>query len=254
MYPGLTAYEVSFPGDGGDVISAYFAGPLKPGRYPGVVVLHHLIGLDEPTMEIVRRFAAHGYLAVCPNLHHREALEHGRDSAWSVSRAAGGVPDSRLVGDLAGALGYLRAAPDASGKVGVIGYCSGGRQAFLGACSLEMDAAVDCYGSFVTNETPPHIPLRFKPLLHLTGSLSCPMLGVFGGHDPNPSPTDAQLIAAEMARHGKEFELLEYPDAGHGFFAVDREDHYNVHAATDGWQRVLEFFGRHLATGTEGEK
>src|SRR5580698_7297071 len=110
-----------------------------------------------------------------------------------------------------------------------------------------MDAAIDCYGSFVTNETPPHIPLRFKPLLHLTAGLTCPMLGVFGGHDPNPSPADAQLIAAEMARQGKDFELLEYPDAGHGFFAVDREDHYNVHAATDGWQRVFAFFGRHLA-------
>jgi carboxymethylenebutenolidase len=250
MYPSLVAHEVSFAGDGGEVINAYYARPdpahLGDGRYPGVVVLHHLLGLDEGTMEIVRKFAAHGYITVCPNLHSREAREHGQENAWAASRAAGGVPDQRLVGDLAGALSYLRASDGSSGKVGVIGYCSGGRQAFLGACSLPMDAAVDCYGSFVTNETPKEIPLRFKPLLHLAGNLSCPMLGVFGGHDPNPSPADAQLIAETFASHGKHFELLEYPEAGHGFFAADREDHYNVKAATDGWQQVFAFFERNL--------
>jgi carboxymethylenebutenolidase len=250
MYPSLVAHEVSFAGDGGEVINGYFARPdpahLGHCPYPGVVVLHHLLGLDEGTMEIVRKFAAHGYITVCPNLHSREAREHGQENAWAASRAAGGVPDQRLVGDLAGALHFLRASDGCSGKVGVIGYCSGGRQAFLGACSLQLDAAVDCYGSFVTNETPKEIPLRFKPLLHLAGNLSCPMLGVFGGHDPNPSPADAQLIAETFASHGKHFELLEYPEAGHGFFAADREDHYNVKAATDGWQQVFAFFERNL--------
>ena len=246
MYPSMAAHEVSFAGDGGETINAYFARPVGDGPFPGVAVLHHLLGLDEGTMEIVRRFATHGFITVCPNLYYREASEHGRDGAWAASRAAGGVPDKRLLGDLAGALDYLRAADGANGKVGVIGYCSGGRQAFLGACSIDMDAAVDCYGSFVTNEPPKEIPLRYEPLLHLTGGLRCPLLGVFGGHDPNPSPADAQLIAAEMTRHGKQFELLEYPDAGHGFFAVDRADHYNVEAATDGWMRILTFFRQRL--------
>ena len=246
MYPSMAAHEVSFAGDGGETINAYFARPVGDGPFPGVAVLHHLLGLDEGTMEIVRRFATHGFITVCPNLYYREAREHGRDGAWAASRAAGGVPDKRLLGDLAGALDYLRAADGANGKVGVIGYCSGGRQAFLGACSIDMDAAVDCYGSFVTNEPPKEIPLRYEPLLHLTGGLRCPLLGVFGGHDPNPSPADAQLIAAEMTRHGKQFELLEYPDAGHGFFAVDRADHYNVEAATDGWMRILTFFRQRL--------
>jgi carboxymethylenebutenolidase len=248
VYPSLVAREVFFPGDGGEMINGYLARPDGDGPYPGVAVLHHLLGLDEGTMEIVRRFAAHGFIAVCPNLHYREVREHGREGAWAASRAAGGVPDRRLVGDLAGALDYLRAADGSNGKVGVIGYCSGGRQAFLGACSIDMDAAVDCYGSFVTNESPPQIPLRLKPLLHLAGDLRCPLLGVFGGKDPNPSPADAQLIARELARHGKHFELLEYPEAGHGFFAADRADHYNVEAATDGWKRVLGFFRQHLDT------
>jgi carboxymethylenebutenolidase len=246
MYPSMVAHEVSLTGDGGEMINAYFARPAGDGPFPGVVVLHHLLGLDEGTMEIVRRFAAHGFITVCPNLYYREAREHGQEGAWAASRAAGGVPDKRLVGDLAGALDYARAADGGNGKVGVIGYCSGGRQTFLGACSLDMDAAVDCYGSFVTNETPKEIPLRFTPLLHLAGQLRCPLLGVFGGHDPNPSPADARLIAAELERHDKQFELLEYPDAGHGFFAVDRADHYNVEAATDGWKRILAFFHQHL--------
>src|SRR5580693_1665859 len=179
MYPSLVAHEVSFPGDGGETINAYFArpDPAHPGDgpYPGVVVLHHLMGLDEGTMEIVRKFAAHGYITVCPNLHSREAREHGQENAWAASRAAGGVPDQRLVGDLAGALHFLRASDGCSGKGGVIGYCSGGRQAFLGACSRLLD-----------------------------------------------------------------------PEAGHGFFAADREDHYNVKAAVDGWQQVFAFFERNL--------
>lgn len=245
MYPSLVAHEVSFPGDGGDIINAYFARPAGDGTYPGLAVLHHMLGLDEGTMEIVRHFAAHGFITVCPNLHCREAREHGQEPAWAASRAAGGVPDKRLVGDLAGALDYLRAVDDSNGKVGIIGYCSGGRQAFLAACSIDMDAAVDCYGSFVTNEPPKDIPLRLKPVLHLAGNLGCPLLGVFGGKDPNPSPADAQLIGAELARHGKSFELLEYPEAGHGFFATDR-DHYNVEAAVDGWKRILGFFWEHL--------
>ena len=246
MYPSIVAHEVSLAGDGGHVINGYLARPAGDGSFPAVVVLHHLLGLDEATTEIVRRFAAHGFVTVCPNLHFREAEVHGAGQAWAASRASGGVPDSRLVGDLAGAVRYLRALPECTGKTGVIGYCSGGRQAFLGACSVDLDAAVDCYGSFVTNQTPEEIPLRYGPLLHLVPELRCPMLGVFAGHDPNPSPADARLIAAEMARHHKDFELLEFPDAGHGFFATDRADNYDASAASEGWKRILSFFHHHL--------
>src|SRR5205807_339886 len=98
------------------------------GPYPGVVVIHHMPGWDEATKEITRRFAAHGHLAICPNLHDREAQGAGPDDAAAAVRARGGVPDERFLGDAAGAVRHLRSMPSSNGKVGVIGYCSGGRQ------------------------------------------------------------------------------------------------------------------------------
>src|SRR5206468_11118149 len=104
--------------------------------------------------EIVRRFAELGYDAICPNLYWREAPGAAPDDAAATVRAKGGVPDERLIGDVAGAARYLRSLPSSNGKVGVIGYCSGGRQAVLVACNVDVDAAIDCYGAYVVG-TPP---------------------------------------------------------------------------------------------------
>src|SRR5213078_3131286 len=142
-----------------DRIEGYLARPLGPGPYGGVVVIHHMPGYDEPTKEITRRFAAGGYLAICPNLHYREAPGASPDDASATVRAAGGVPDERLVGDVAAAASYVRGLASSNGKVGVIGYCSGGRQTFLAACTLPLDAAVDCYGAFVVGTPPESFPL-----------------------------------------------------------------------------------------------
>src|SRR5580704_17357052 len=154
MKDAMIAETVSITGHGGDQIEAYLARPLGPGPYGSVVVIHHMPGYDEGSKEITRNFAAHGYLAICPNLHYREAPGASPDDAAAAARAQGGVPDDRLVGDVAGAVAYLRAMPASNGKAGTIGYCSGGRQSFLAACSLPLDAAVDCYGAFVVG-TPP---------------------------------------------------------------------------------------------------
>src|SRR5581483_9065076 len=134
----MEAREEFITGYGGDRVQAYVAVPAGEGSRGGVVVLHHMLRWDPETKEITRRFAAHEYLAICPNLHYREAPGASPDDAAAASRAAGGVPDERLVGDAAGAAGYLRAQPGSNGRVGVIGYCSGGRQAFLAACSLPL--------------------------------------------------------------------------------------------------------------------
>ena len=98
-----------------------------------------------------------------PNLYHRDAPGASPDDAAAAARAKGGVPDERLVGDVAGAAAYLRGLTQPNGKVGVIGYCSGGRQSFLAAFSLPLDAAVDCYGAFVVGTPPEGIPLQGRP-------------------------------------------------------------------------------------------
>jgi len=242
----MSAETVMISGHGGDQIEAYLARPLAAWQHGGVVVIHHMPGYDAATKEIVRRFAANGYAALCPNLHYREAPGASPDDAAAASRAAGGVPDERLVGDVAGAVDYLKSLEHANGKIGVIGYCSGGRQTFLSACGLSVDAAVDCYGAFVVNEPPAGMPATMRPLIGLASNLSCPLLGLFGADDQYPSPAETAVLAAELDRLGKTHEFHTYDGAGHAFFSVDRPS-YRQEAAVDGWRRIFEFFDRHLS-------
>ncbi len=248
--PDPTTETTRIKGHNGDQIEAYLAAPAGPGPYPGVVVIHHMPGFDEGTKGIARTFARHGYTAIVPNLHYREAPGASPDDASAAVRAAGGVPDDRLVGDVAGAAALLRALGSGTGKVGVIGYCSGGRQAFLAACSLPLDAAVDCYGGFVVNPPPQDSPSKAKPVVGLAGSLSCPLLGLFGAEDTHPSPAETAQLEQELARHGKTYEFHTYKGAGHAFFAVDRPG-YRPEAAAAGWERIWDWFGRYLAAEPE---
>jgi carboxymethylenebutenolidase len=246
MYDAMMAETITITGHGGDPIEAYLARPLGPGPYGSVVVIHHMPGYDEGTKEITRRFAAHGYAALCPNLYSREAPGASPDDAAATARAQGGVPDERLVGDVDGAARYLRALTSSNGRVGTIGYCSGGRQSFLAACSLKLDAAVDCYGAFVAGTPPEGFPLQVKPLLDIADRLSCPLLGLFGAEDSHPSPAENAELDETLTKLGKEHEFHTYEGAGHAFFSVDRPS-YRPEAANDGWQRIWEFFGKHLS-------
>jgi carboxymethylenebutenolidase len=246
MYDAMMAETIAVTGHGGDQIEAYLARPLSPGPSGGVVVIHHMPGYDEQHKEITRRFAAHGYAAICPNLYSREAPGASPDDAAATARAQGGVPDERLVGDVAGAAAYLRGLSSSNGKVGTIGYCSGGRQSFLAACSLDIDAAVDCYGAFVVGTVPEGFPLKVKPLLDIADRLSGPLLGLFGADDQYPSPEHVTELDEALTKLGKEHEFHSYEGAGHAFFAVNRTS-YRPEAANDGWQRIWDFYGRHLS-------
>src|SRR5438034_9320527 len=119
VYEGLLAETVTMEGHNGDQIEAYFARPLGLSSSPGVVVLHHMPGWDEATKEITRKFAHHGYAAIMPHLHYREGGDASPDDAAAATRAAGGVPDDRCIGDVEAAMKYLRALPYANGKIGV---------------------------------------------------------------------------------------------------------------------------------------
>jgi len=242
----MMAETVALPGWGGDQIEAYLARPLSEGPRGGVVVIHHMPGHDEPTKEIARKFAYHGYNTISPNLYSREAPGASPDDAAAAVRATGGVPDQRLVGDVDGAARYLKSLSSANGKVGVIGYCSGGRQTFLAACSLPLDAAVDCYGAFVVSTPPEGMPLKVEPIIGLAPNLSCPLLGLFGADDSYPSPDETAELEKVLAAHGKTYEFHTYEGAGHAFFAVDRPA-YRPEAAVDGWRRIWDWFGRYLA-------
>jgi carboxymethylenebutenolidase len=202
-------------------------------------------GYDRASKEIVRRFAELGYDAICPNLYSREAPGLPPGEAAAIAREHGGVPDDRLVGDVAAAATHLRSLSTSNGRVGVIGYCSGGRQSVLAACTLDVDAAVDCYGAFVTGTPPDGFPIRTN-LVEQLPALRCPLLGLFGNEDQYPSPEHVDELEQLLQANDKTYEFHRYDGTGHGFFAVDR-DMYRVHAANDGWDRISTFFGRHLS-------
>ncbi|HMB34171.1 MAG TPA: dienelactone hydrolase family protein [Methylomirabilota bacterium] len=245
-YEGQIAETVTLRGHQGDLIDAYLARPLGGGRLPGVVVIHHMPGWDGPTKEIARRFAHHGFATLSPNLQFREGKATPEENSASV-RAAGGMPDDRTMGDVQGAIDYLRALPYLNGKVGVIGYCSGGRQAYLAACTLRgIDAAIDCYGGGVVAKAEELTSRQPVAPIDFTKDLQCPLLGLFGVEDTRPSPDDTAKTEAALKQHNKTYEFHTYDNAGHAFFAVDRP-HYRQHAAMDGWQKVLTWFGKHLA-------
>ena len=241
----ILAETVLFTGHQGDQISGYLARPMGPGPYPGVIVIHAAPGFVDHFKEVARKFAAAGYVAIAPNLHHREG-PGDPDDIGSAVRTAGGVPDDRFLGDTKGALDLLRSLPYSSGKVGVIGYCSGGRQSYLAACTLPLDAAVDCYGGGVVAGPEDLSSTEPKAPIELTQDLACPLLGLFGADDGTPSPEDSRATERELERHGKTYECHTYDGAGHAFFA-DYRPSYRQEAAVDGWQRVFGWFGKYLS-------
>ncbi len=245
-YRGMTAELITIKGDNGDPISAYTARPAGTGPFPGVVLVHHLPGWSELYIEMTRKFAANGYLAICANLYERAGTGHPDDVAAKV-RADGGVPDAQVIGDTAGAVKWMRAQPGHNGKVGVFGSCSGGRHAFLYACHKnDVDACVDLWGGRVVmpdadlNAKTPVSPIT------LTKNLSCPLLGIFGNEDRAPSPEQVDEHEAELKKHGKSYEFYRYDNAGHGIFYYHRPL-YRVDAALDGWNKVFTFFAKHLS-------
>ena len=247
MYEGMLAETVTVTGHNGDAIGAYFARPLGEGPFPGVVLIHHLPGWDEFYRETTRRFAHHGYAAISPNLYHREGHGTPEDVAAMV-RADGGVADEQVVGDVVASARVLRGLPTSNGKVGLIGTCSGGRHTVLVASrSTEFDAAVDCWGGRVVmpedelTEKLPVAPIDY------TADLAAPLLGLFGADDASPSPEQVAQHEQALQEHGKEYEFHMYEGAGHGFFYWNRPA-YRIDQAMDGWDKVWDFFGRHLSS------
>lgn len=246
MSDNLTARTITISGASGDPVEAYLARPEGSDRRGGVVVIHHMPGYDRATKEIVRRFAEMGYDAICPNLYWREAPGAAPDDAAATVRAAGGVPDQRLLGDVAGAADHLRGLDGSNGRVGVIGYCSGGRQSVLAACNLDLDAAVDCYGAFVTGTPPEGFPLQVQNLVDQLPNLRCPLLGLFGADDQYPSPAHVAELDEILTANAKAHEFHTFEGAGHSFFSVDRPA-YSVAAANRGWELIADFYAQHLS-------
>ena len=246
QYAGMLAETTLITGHNGDLINAYFARPLGAGPFPAVVLIHHMPGWDEWYFEAARKFAGQGYVALAPNLYFRDGHGTPEDVAAKV-RAGSGVADEQVVGDVTGAMRFLRALPFVNGKVGVFGTCSGGRHAFLTACRVKgFDAIVDCWGGGVVMAQSDLTPKRPVAPIDYTQDLSCPVLGIFGADDQSPTPEHVAQLDAELTKHNKLHEFHMYPNAGHGFFYHHRPA-YRQEQAVDGWAKVFEFLGQTLA-------
>jgi carboxymethylenebutenolidase len=243
-YEGLIGETITLRGHNGDAIEAYLARPIGVSSAPGVVVIHHMPGWDEWTTEVTRKLAQRGYAAIAPHLFSR--LGPGAwDDLAAAARSAGGMPDAQVVGDVGASMALLRDQPLSNGKVGVIGFCSGGRQAYMMACKLDIDAAVDCWGGRVIAKPEELNARQPVAVIDMTPEMGCPLLGIFGNDDASPDPDQVNRTEAVLRELGKDYEFYRYDGAGHGFFATDRPG-YRPEQAVDGWKKVFAFFERTL--------
>ncbi len=248
QYEGMLAETIVYPGYHADLINAYFARPLGAGPFPGMVLIHHMPGWDEWYRETTRKFAAHGYVSISPNLFFRAGHGTPEDVAAKV-RGEGGASDDQVMGDVAAALSILQSLPYMNDKVGLFGTCSGGRHAYLCACRIPgFSAIVDCWGGRVVMTPEELNPKQPVAPIDYTNDLSCPVLGIFGNDDRTPTPEQVNLLEETLIKHGKEYEFHRYEGAGHGFFYYNRPA-YRQEQAVDGWDKVFSFLERTLKGG-----
>lgn len=214
---------------GTDTVAAYLARPAAPPT-AAVVVIQEWWGLNDWVKKVADRLAAQGYLAIAPDLY-RGQVATDADLAHELMR---GLPDERAVRDLRAASDFVRGLPEMRGlKVGVIGFCMGGRLSLL--ASLDngpFDATVVAYGSPVTDAA------RLK-------TVRGPVLGIFGGTDRGIGPEQTGGLEKGLRDAGKNGEVIVYPNAGHAFLN-DTGSNFRADAAKQAWERIDDFLARSL--------
>lgn len=240
------AIEVNAP-EG--AMPAALCAPVGDGPFPGVIVIMEAFGLNAHIRSVAARLAAEGYVTLAPDLYYREperVIDY-TDLAAAVdilmrTIALSNAPeervkDARVLADLAAALAALQAQPGvARERIGVVGFCMGGRLAFLLACRepQAIRAAVCFYGG------------QIVPILEESRQLAAPTLLLFGEDDPNIPLPQVDRIQAELSYRSRAHEVKIYPGAGHGFFC-DERDSYRPEAAGDAWRRTLDWLSKDLA-------
>ena len=239
---GLDAGQVKIPVEGG-AIPAYCAMPASGGPFPTVLVVHEIFGVHEHIKDICRRLAKQGYLAVAPLLFSREGdVSKMSDVQQIISQVVAKVVDKQVASDLDATGAWAKSTGKAdTSKLGITGFCWGGRQVWLYAAhNPSLKAGVAWYGPL---QTPPS-DLRPKNPLDLVNQINVPILGLYGGKDMGISLAQIEQMRAALKAAGKPSEIVIYPDAGHGFNA-DYRPSYNPQAAKDGWNRMLAWFKDH---------
>ncbi|MBC7377921.1 MAG: dienelactone hydrolase family protein [Burkholderiaceae bacterium] len=241
---GLTAGEVTIMVNGFKM-PAYRAAPAGKTNLPVVLVIHEVFGVHEYIADTARRWAQAGYLAIAPELFARQGdpTEYG-ELARLMSEVVAKVPDAQVMGDLDAAVQWASANGGDTSKLGISGFCWGGRITWLFAAhSPAVKAAVAWYGRLGGEKTA----LTPANPLDLGGRLSGPVLGLYGGADPGIPLADVDRMKAVLASGNtaaKQSSIVVYPDTPHAFHA-DYRPSYREGPAQDGWKRALAWFKAH---------
>ncbi|TCP08748.1 dienelactone hydrolase family protein [Caldimonas thermodepolymerans] len=240
---GLTAGQVTIP-VGDFRMPAYRAQPEGKGNLPVILVISEIFGVHEHIADVARRFAKLGYLAIAPELFVRQ----GDASAYTeisklLSELISKVPDEQVLGDLDATVAWAKANGGDTSRLGVTGFCWGGRITWLYAAHAPVKAGVAWYGRLVGDKTA----LQPRHPIDVAGQLNGPVLGLYGGQDTGiPLDTVDKMKAALAAGNAaaKQSEFVIYPDAPHAFHA-DYRPSYRKDAAEDGWKRCTAWFKTH---------
>jgi carboxymethylenebutenolidase len=231
---------------GGHSMPSYLARPDGEQPRPAVIVLQEIFGVNREVRRIAELVAGAGYVALAINYYHRthpslnepytpEGFKAGLAAASAVRREG-------LVADLQGAVTWLDAQPFTEhGKIATLGFCFGGTLAFLSATLPGIRAAVSFYGGMIAGSFPSGEP---GPLADVA-AVHAPMLLFFGGKDEHITPDKVARIDEGLATHGKDYEIVLYPDSGHGFFR-ESSAKLNDEDVADAWERVQAFLAHNL--------
>lgn len=229
-------------------LPAFTARPSDGDPHPSVLVIFEIFGLNDHMRSVARRLAEAGFVGILPDFFRHDPVPY---NSFSGARAvASGLSDEQAMADIASTLDFLASQPYAlAGKTAVVGFCMGGRLAFLAATQYpgRLQAVVDFYGARVPGGSV-HPGQTMTPLDH-AAAIRCPLLLFFGDRDQSIPPEDIEAIRSRLQSFGKSFESVVYPGAGHGFFCEER-DSYHAAAAEDAWARTLKFLREQLGEET----
>jgi len=228
---------------GSESMPCHLARPTSGGPYPGVVVVMEAFGLNEHIKTITNRFAAEGFVAIAPNLYFRQPNNVvGYNDLPGAFKLMGSISDDQVVTDMGAAINLLKTHPNVKPKFGTVGFCMGGRIAFLTACrNSAVNATAPFYGGGMVSSRQPNVK---APIEYVSG-LRAPVLAFFGGKDAFIPIAEVDKFRDALKAADKPAEVVFYPDADHGFMCDDRPSHHPQHAR-EAWTKTIAFFNQHL--------
>ena len=221
----------------GSNMRVYTSAPEGAQRVPAIVVVQGQTGVND-FVKFSDMVATNGFVAAAPDLYHRDPPDCKDDGPTRRMR----LRDATVIQDVNATVGFLKSHKSVDpGKIGIVGFCMGGRVVYLmSAVNSDIKAGVMYYGS------DPFSPWGDGPSpFERSKDISCPIMGHFGEDDKNPSPADMRKLDAELTRLGKPHEFYSYSNAAHAF-ANFGSGNYREPAANASWPRTFGFFAKHL--------